>query len=230
MTTERPALQGELFCNLQFEMTKRHDRTGSPKTGLQKPDSTESAVNPSDGERLSENKDEPLITIGRVIKEWGLQGELLVEPLTFNPDRFLELKEATFSSGGRRDSEKTITRRIFKSVRRHGKLLVLGLEGVGKPEEARQYRGFQIQVRRSESPELPEDVYYHYDIIGLRVSTADGMELGTISSILETGSNDIYVVRGADKEHLLPATKKVVRNIDLKAREMMVTLSDIMEE
>lgn len=175
---------------------------------------------------MMEDVDDPLITIGRVVREWGLKGELLVEPLTFDPDRFLRLREVAVAAG----REKTVTRHLLISVRPHGKFLVLSIDGSKDPEEARKYRGAQIQVRRSESPVLPEGVYYQYDIIGLKVRTADGRELGTIRSILETGSNDVYVVRGADMERLIPAIKDVVQRIDLKAGVMTVKLPETAEE
>jgi 16S rRNA processing protein RimM len=76
---------------------------------------------------------------------------------------------------------------------------------------------------------LPEGVYYHYQIIGLGVYTVDGDYLGKIMSIFETGSNDVYVVRGEDKEYLIPAIKDVIKEIDLEAKKMIVKLMEAEE-
>lgn len=74
------------------------------------------------------------------------------------------------------------------------------------------------------SPQLPEGEYFHYQLIGLRVITSEGEELGEISEIIETGSNDVYVVSGEKGELLVPAIAQVVRNVDLANQVMVVSL------
>jgi 16S rRNA processing protein RimM len=72
-------------------------------------------------------------------------------------------------------------------------------------------------------PKPDEGEYYWADLIGLRVSTEAGDDLGTLREIIETGSNDVYVVKGACREFLIPATDDVVRGIDLDAGTMTVS-------
>ena len=72
--------------------------------------------------------------------------------------------------------------------------------------------------------ELPEDEYYWHDIIGLEVVTDDGLSLGRVESIVPTGSNDVYVCAGGEREILLPAIDDVVKEIDVKKGTMVVTL------
>ena len=79
---------------------------------------------------------------------------------------------------------------------------------------------------------LPDGSYYHFQIVGLTVFTVDGVPLGEVVDILETGSNDVYVIRDDEgKEHLLPALKDVVKDIDLEKGLMLVQpLPGLLEE
>ncbi|MCL4537491.1 MAG: ribosome maturation factor RimM [Nitrospirae bacterium] len=169
-------------------------------------------------------EDESLVTIGRVLKEWGLKGELMVLPLTFDPERFSGLGEVAVQHQG------VIEWKRLKSVRPHKNNLLLSFEGCGTPEDARKYRSALIKIKKSESPKLPTGVYYQYQIIGLSVYTVKGDYLGEVESIFETGSNDVYVVRGEDKEYLVPAIKDVVKEIDLESKKIIVKPMEAVEE
>ncbi|HAI08473.1 MAG TPA: 16S rRNA processing protein RimM, partial [Dehalococcoidia bacterium] len=83
-----------------------------------------------------------------------------------------------------------------------------------------------ITVPASEVPELPPGEFYHFQLLDLRVLTEEGEELGTVSDILETGSNDVYVVTGGSGEILIPALADVVKDIDLEKGVMLVSLPD----
>jgi len=78
-------------------------------------------------------------------------------------------------------------------------------------------------VPEEESPPLPEDVYYYYQIIGLKVFTVDGVYIGGVSDIIETGSNDVYVVRDEEKEYLIPAIRDVIKDIDIGNRRIIIS-------
>jgi len=167
---------------------------------------------------------EELITIGRVLKEWGLKGELLILPLTYDNRRFSELSEVVIK-------HKDLTeRKKLRSVKPHKHNLLIGIEGCSTPEDAKKYSSALMQIERSTSPKLPEGAYYHYQIIGIDVYTIDGCHLGQVKSIFETGSNDVYVVAGDEKEYLIPAIKEVIQEIDLEANKMIVRLMDAVEE
>lgn len=168
-------------------------------------------------------REEDLITIGRVLKEWGLKGELLILPLTFDPLRFSELSEVILKHKG------LIVHKKLRSVKTHKHNLLLHFEGCDAPEEAKRYRSALIQIEKSASPKLPEGVYYHHQIIGMDVYTIDGYHLGKVKLIFETGSNDVYVAAGDDKEYLIPAIKDVIQEIDLEAKKMIVRLMEIEE-
>lgn len=153
-----------------------------------------------------------MITIGRVMAAHGLRGELKVEPLTDDPTRFASLKRVFIS-----DQEYAV-----RSVRGLPHRLLLKLDTIGDSESASKLRGKYIQIPTNESLDLPQDAYYHYQLIGLRVRTTHGDDLGTVKEILPLEANDVYVVQGSRGEVLIPALKSVVTNVDTEGSEITV--------
>ena len=108
------------------------------------------------------------------------------------------------------------------AVRPHKKFILALLEGIQSRAEAEQLRGKVVLVDAAELPPLDADEYYWHDILGMRVVTEDGGNVGTITEIFPTRSNDVYVVREGEREVLIPAIKEVVVSIDTKARTMVI--------
>jgi 16S rRNA processing protein RimM len=102
--------------------------------------------------------------------------------------------------------------------------VILQLDGVADRDAAEQLRGWLVQVPKTEAWKLPRGRYYWHQIVGLRVLTTDGEEIGTVAEILETGANDVYVVKGDGGERLIPAIKQVVTEIAPERGEMVVEL------
>ena len=116
---------------------------------------------------------------------------------------------------------------IIESVRPHGQGLLVRLRGYETPETAGRFRNQWVYVKSSEVPPLPEGQHYKYELVGLRVVEENGNPLGELVEILETGANDVYVIRGENgREVLLPAIPPVVLNVDMEARVMTVHLLD----
>lgn len=86
--------------------------------------------------------------------------------------------------------------------------------------------GQQLTVPETAVPDLPEGEYFHYQIVGLQVLTEEGEDLGKVSEILETGSNDVYVTMGDAGELLIPALADVIREVRLSDGVMVVNLPD----
>lgn len=103
------------------------------------------------------------------------------------------------------------------SVRPHGNAFIIAFYDVQTREEAAALRNSIIEVDVSALPDLGSNTYYHHQIIGLSVVTAAGEELGKIVGIMETGSNDVYSIRGKGKEYLIPAISDVIESIDISA-------------
>ena len=154
--------------------------------------------------------------MGRVIRGHGLDGAIRIRSHSDNPTRF------------QAGSELTIAGQIHTVVScrdlSDGDAL-LQLEGVNDPYIARRLADEWILAPVGSAPELPPGEYYHYQLVGLTVVTDQGENLGTVREVLETGSNDVYVVTSdAGAEILLPAIEQVVREIDLASRTMLVHL------
>ena len=102
---------------------------------------------------------------------------------------------------------------------------IIALEGIDDRDVAAFLRNQLVFVPSAEEPPLPEGEYYHHQLIGLKVQTPEGRDLGALSEILLTGANDVYVVLGPDgSELLLPAIGDVVLNIDLELGRILVNL------
>ena len=86
--------------------------------------------------------------------------------------------------------------------------------------------GWFIQIPQEDALPLPEGRYYWFELIGMEVFTEEGEQLGTIVDIVETGSNDVYVMKHGKKEVYIPATAEVVKEIDRYGKRMVIHLMD----
>ena len=175
--------------------------------------------NPMSGPRgeASTHKDSPesgQVTIGRIIKAFGLQGQLLVEPLTDFPERFAPESIVLLQGSPRTIQHSRLTKGWW----------VLKLEGINTLEEACQLRDEPLTIGEADLHPLPQGQYYRFQIVGLRVYTTAGEYLGDITDILETGSNDVYVVKGAGKETLVPAIAEFIHEVDLEGRRIVIEM------
>ena len=103
------------------------------------------------------------------------------------------------------------------------KYVVIKFEGIDTRELAEQIRGAYLEIPREEAIKLPADHFFISDIIGLEVLDEGGQHLGTITDVLETGANDVYVLKGKDgRDNLIPAIKQVVKKVDLENKTMTI--------
>lgn len=164
---------------------------------------------------------EDLVVLGKIGSVHGVRGEVKVYSYTDPLDNLLDYRHWTLT----RDGE--VRQVELASGRLHGKLLTAKIKGLDDREEARGYNGFLICVPRSQLPELADEEYYWYQLEGLKVINQDEQLLGTVDHLLETGANDVLVVKPCagsldDRERLLPYTEQCVLKIDLAAGEMRV--------
>jgi 16S rRNA processing protein RimM len=161
---------------------------------------------------------EDFIVIGRISKPHGVKGEVRID--YFNPEnpRFFSHYQTIFLQG----DEKSLHPYRLLAVRPHKKFILAQLEGIQSRAEAEQLRGKVVFIDPAELPPLEADEYYWRDILGMRVVSETGENMGTVKEIVSTGSNDVYVVRKEAQEFLIPATKDVIMSIDMEGRTMVI--------
>ncbi len=161
--------------------------------------------------------EEGRIAIGKVGGPHGIHGEMRVIPLTDFADRFDTLEQVMVG-------EELLH---VESVKYHKQFVLMKFREYPEREQAMRLTNRMMTVDRSEAAPLDEGEYYTFDIIGLRVEDPSGQELGTVTQVLRTGSNDVYAVRTPEgKELLIPALKRVVKEIDISGGRMVVELME----
>jgi 16S rRNA processing protein RimM len=156
---------------------------------------------------------EPLAAIGKVISTHGVKGGLKVHPLSDFPERVKKLQRVFV------EKDNNATPYEVTDAFINGRYWVVFLLGVETWEGAKELAGSLLSIPLSERVSLPSDVYFLDQIIGLQVYTVEGEYLGRIQDVLQTGSNDVYVVKDdkeGKRESLIPALKTVVKKIDLE--------------
>ena len=167
--------------------------------------------------KLSQSAAKDRITIGKVGAAHGIHGEMRIIPLTDFIERFASMKSVMV------DDELL----HIEQVRYDKQYILMKFREYSVREDAMCLTNKLLTVARSEAAPLAEGEFYAFDIIGLSVTDTRGVCLGQIDNILRTGSNDVYVVHDKDnREHLIPALKAVVKNIDLEAGTMLVEMPE----
>ena len=156
------------------------------------------------------------VTIGHVAGVYGVQGWVKVHSFTDPPDNIRHYDPWLVRIGGEW--------RLLEvcDTRRHGKAVIARLEGYEDRDTARELVGAEIAVRRDQLAEINEGEYYWADLVGLKVVTVSGKELGIVNHLIETGANDVLVVAGK-RERLIPFIRdEVVVAVDLDRGEIRV--------
>jgi 16S rRNA processing protein RimM len=153
------------------------------------------------------------IAVGRINSTWGLKGHVKVTPFTSNDERLVTGAELIVA-GRRCVALEVVSPQGYPIIR---------FAGYNDRNAGETLRGELIEVDADDLPPLPEHEYYVDDLRGLTVVTTDGTEVGTLSDVLTTGANDVYLVtRPNQKDVLIPATAEVVLSVDLEARRMTI--------
>ena len=172
----------------------------------------------SNEQKGSLDSSEPsLLAVGKLRRPHGINGEILMEVLTDFPERFVPGK--AFYIG-----DNNVLLRV-ENIRSHNKGLIVSFEGIYSREKIEPYRNTYVKVRKDTLPELPEGDYYFHQLIGLIVVDETGKDIGILKEILETGANDVFIIKTSDgKEILLPATDEVILDIDLEDGLIKISL------
>jgi 16S rRNA processing protein RimM len=153
------------------------------------------------------------LMVGIIGAPHGIRGEMRVRIVSDFPERVATLSHIYLGPEGER-------RRLL-GFRGGGQSTIIRVAGVTSREDAAQYRGMPLYMDIRDAKPLEPDENYWYELIDMQVFSPEGDVLGTLTSILETGANDVYVVTQPDgKELLLPALKEVILDVDVPNKRM----------
>jgi len=152
------------------------------------------------------------VVIGKALKPFGIRGEIKVKVFTESLEAFEKSSVLIFGE----------TPLKVESIRPHKGCVLVALEGVQTPEQADELSGSLVKTEQENLPGKEEDEYYWFELIGMKVSTVDGRDLGEITRITATGANDVIHVDGTYGEVLLPMIEDVVLEVDVEQKKMVV--------
>ena len=157
------------------------------------------------------------VVVGFLRRAHGVQGEMIMDLHTDFPERFRSGRKLFVG-----EEHKVIT---VENVRSHAKGMLIKLKNVESPEDTVRFRNQWVYVKSSDVPALPEGQIYQHELFGFKVMDENEKPLGELVEIIETGANDVYVVRDeSGKEILLPAIPSVILDLDPVRRFMRVHL------
>jgi 16S rRNA processing protein RimM len=164
---------------------------------------------------------EELVAIAKLAKSRGLRGEIVADVLTDFPERFddLETVIALLPNGTRRELK--IERFWFQKGR-----IVLKFVGFDSIEQSETLRGAEICVPESEAVELGADEFFDWELEDCEVETVTGEKIGHVKELLRTGGTEILVVKGAEKDYLIPFAETICTEVDVENKLIRVDLPE----
>lgn len=164
---------------------------------------------------------EDMLQVGVITQTHGVRGEVKVFPTTDDVNRFKKLKQVILDTG-----KETMPLEI-QSVKFFKQFVILKFKGIDNINDIEKYKRCSLYVTREHAVPLEEDEYFIADMIGMDVCTEDGNIFGTLKDVIETGTNDVYVIESAEHgEVLVPAIKECIRSVDIEKGQMMIHLMD----
>jgi 16S rRNA processing protein RimM len=157
-------------------------------------------------EQLSQGSD--WVVMGRIGAPFGIKGWVKVQPFSDDPGTLMDFESWRVGRGAEQ------TRYTVESVKDHSNALVAKLAGIDDRDAAYALRGLEISVERSHLPPPADDEFYWSDLIGLKAVNRQGVELGRVDSLMETGAHDLLVIKGK-REYLIPFIAQFVGKVDV---------------
>ena len=159
------------------------------------------------------------LEIGQIVNTFGVKGMVKVNPFTDDITRFDKLKKVYICKKASMEEVE------IEEVKYHKNMVLLKIKGINDMNQAEKCKGLYLKIHRKDAIKLPKDTYFIADLLGLEVYTDEGVLLGKVDDIYNTGSNDIYVVKDdLGKQILLPWTKEVLKEISLEKEKIVVHL------
>jgi 16S rRNA processing protein RimM len=164
---------------------------------------------------------EEMLRVGVISSTHGVRGEVKVFPTTDDVNRFKKLKTVILDLGR---EQKTLN---IESVKFFKNMVILKFKEFNDINEIEKYKGKDLLIHREQAVRLGPDENFIVDLIGLKVVTDEEKEFGTVTDVLQTGANDVYVIQTPEgKEYLFPAIKQCILDVDLDAQVMTVHIME----
>lgn len=170
--------------------------------------------------------------IGVITQPHGIKGEVKVFPTTDSPERFREVKNVILRSEKGEIETEVLRARLSKNM------AIVHFACFQNPEDAAKFRKADVMIRREDAQPLEEGEYYIADLLGCRVFVDEESQcfipeksgisleedgcIGTVKDVLQTGANDVYVVKNGKKEILLPVISDCIKKVDIEKGEILV--------
>lgn len=162
---------------------------------------------------------EDLLQVGIITTTHGVRGEVKVFPTTDDPARFKKLKNVLLDTGKEKLSLEIAGVKFFKNM------VILKFKGIDNINDVEKYRKCALYVTRENAVALEENEYFIADLIDMEVVTDEEERLGTLVDVMQTGANDVYVVKTENGEEILiPAIRDCIRSVDVEKGQMCIHL------
>lgn len=165
--------------------------------------------------------------IGKIVNTHGIKGEVRVQATTDFPEKRFAIGEKVYVF----KNQKLVKELTIKSHRKHKQFDLLSFEGLEDINLVEDLKQADLKISADQQDELTEGQYYYHEIIGLDVFDLEGNELGQISEIMQSGANDVWIIKRKQKADLLiPAIKDVVKEIQIEDHKVIIDLLDGLDD
>lgn len=160
-----------------------------------------------------------IIYYGKITKAHGLAGEVKLLPFSRQPDALSTIKDIfiEITPGGDPEKFKVTRCRLSRGS------AIIKFEGIDSVDDAEKLKGRKAYIEESELPELEEDEYYWFELVGLDVYTDSGRYLGKVENLIDRALQSLLVVKNDDNEILIPFSDPIVKEIKLKESRIIIS-------
>ncbi|MFS0751869.1 ribosome maturation factor RimM [Oceanobacillus sp. 1P07AA] len=164
---------------------------------------------------------EAKFNIGKIVNTHGIRGEVKVVRITDFEDRFTPGNKVYLQDENNYKPLTIDTHRVHKGFD------LIQFKGYGNINDVEAFKGLMLSIDEDQLTDLEEDAYYYHEIVGCKVITTDGAELGKVKEILSPGANDVWVVqRVKAKDLLIPYIEQVVKEVDIDNQLIKIQLME----
>ena len=162
------------------------------------------------------------LRVGLIVRPHGVHGAVKLLPLSDDLGRYASLKEAYLERNGQYEPV------TVSGVGVREDAVYASISCCASREDAEKLRNVYLCVDRAHAAKLPPGRYFVVDLISCRVCDTEGAEYGTLTDVLETGANDVYVIKG-ERTLLIPALKKLLAEVDVESKRIVLH-ADVLRE